>query len=93
MLSRTNPRALFNVAEKVSEHFLQNILRFCVIDNWLLTKTTQFLQTLAVGNQRRTLMLQENQGMTVLEKAGIAVPKYGVARTAEEAKQHATTIG
>jgi succinyl-CoA synthetase beta subunit len=41
----------------------------------------------------RTLMLQENQGMTVLEQAGIAVPSYGVARSAQEAFAHAQRIG
>lgn len=49
--------------------------------------------TLTAGGSRRTLMLQENQGMTVLEKAGIAVPKYGVARSADEALKHAEHIG
>jgi acyl-CoA synthetase (NDP forming) len=42
---------------------------------------------------RRTLMLQENHGMGVLEKAGISVPAYGVGRTSVEAYEHAKRIG
>ena len=42
---------------------------------------------------KRTLMLQENHGMAVLEKAGVHVPAYGVAHTADEAFAHAKRIG
>uniref|UniRef100_A0AC35ET99 Succinate--CoA ligase [ADP-forming] subunit beta, mitochondrial n=1 Tax=Panagrolaimus sp. PS1159 TaxID=55785 RepID=A0AC35ET99_9BILA len=41
----------------------------------------------------RTLMLQEHHGMVLLEKEGIKVPPHGVARTPEEAEQHARNIG
>jgi acyl-CoA synthetase (NDP forming) len=41
----------------------------------------------------RTLMLQEHHGMVLLEKEGIKVPPHGVAKTPEEAEQHARNIG
>uniref|UniRef100_A0A914YUQ3 Succinate--CoA ligase [ADP-forming] subunit beta, mitochondrial n=1 Tax=Panagrolaimus superbus TaxID=310955 RepID=A0A914YUQ3_9BILA len=41
----------------------------------------------------RTLMLQEHHGMVLLERENIKVPPHGVARTPEEAMQHAKNIG
>ncbi|KAK6047023.1 ATP-grasp domain protein [Cooperia oncophora] len=41
----------------------------------------------------RTLMLQEHHGMAILQKEDINVPPFGVAKTAEEAREHAKRIG
>lgn len=38
-------------------------------------------------------MLQEHHGMVLLEKESIKVPPHGVARTPEEAQEHARKIG
>jgi len=49
-------------------------------------KKTQF-------EQRRLLNVHEYVSYTLLKDEGIAVPRFGVARTGEEAKQIATEIG
>jgi hypothetical protein len=41
----------------------------------------------------RTLMLQEHNGMSVLQDNGVRVPPFGVAKSAEEAYQQANKIG
>lgn len=41
----------------------------------------------------RTLMLQEHHGMALLRLENINVPPFGVAKTAEEAKEQAIKIG
>lgn len=38
-------------------------------------------------------MLQEHHGLSLLEKSGISVPAYGVAKTAQDAYKHAERIG
>ncbi|KAH7719875.1 succinyl-CoA ligase subunit beta [Aphelenchoides avenae] len=54
----------------------------------------QFLSCAKVAQQSvRTLMLQEHHGMGLLSQAGIKVPPFGVAKSAEEALQRAKEIG
>jgi acyl-CoA synthetase (NDP forming) len=79
MLRRPPSSSFLSSCERVNSFFCFNFSTF-----------DHFLQILT---QRRTLMLQENAGMTVLEKAGISVPKYGTAKTPDEAYKHAKKIG
>merc|ERR1719186_1557050 len=43
-------------------------------------------------NQKRNLAVHECVSMALLKDAGVPVPKFGVAKTAEEAKQIAVDI-
>lgn len=52
----------------------------------------QLIPTSSIGS-RRTMMLQEHHGMTLLTNNGIAVPPYGLAHTPDEAYQQAKHIG
>ncbi len=52
----------------------------------------QLVPTTSIGS-RRTMMLQEHSGMDLLTSHQIAVPPYGLARTADEAFEQAKHIG
>merc|ERR1712158_260212 len=58
-----------------------------------LTKVSKVLSPACVSvSQQRDLSVHEHVSMSLLEDAGVPVPKFGVAKTAEEAKQIAQDI-
>merc|ERR1712158_225214 len=58
-----------------------------------LTKVSKVLSPACVSIcQQRDLSVHEHVSMSLLQEAGVPVPKFGVAKTAEEAKQIAQDI-